>query len=202
MKKNIPYLIGAGIILILIAILFSGNKQSSITPIVKTNSTTAPNSTGVTTSPSSNPQDVVPGLYKNEISNTSTLEGFSISSAIVENNTDASGKVVNDHLEFKLINTSGKDLSNFEIYYTITDLVTNKKEGYFKPLTGFVLKSGQSQTIHLDNLSGEGHFSSNKNSIYYTSANKLQFDVIVSTPGYKVQTVQVFKDAGGAEVKD
>lgn len=202
MKKNMPYLIGAGIILILIVILFSGNQKAKTITKTNTNSPPVSNQTNVTASPGSNPQDVVPGLYKNEINNTSTVKGFSISSAMVENNVDASGKVVDDHLEFKLTNTSGKELSNFELYYSVTDLVTNKKEGYFKPLTGFVLKNGQSQTIHLDNLSGEGHFSNNKNSIYYTSVNKLQFDVMVSSPGYKVQTVQVFKDAGGAEVKD
>lgn len=202
MKKNIPYLIGAGIILILMIILYSGNQKTKTTIKAKTDVSVISNQNNVGTSPELNPQDIVPGLYKNEIVNTATNEGFSVSSAIVENNIDSSGKVVNDHLEFKLTNRSGKDLSKFELYYTITDLITHKKEGYYKPLTNFVLKNGQSQMIHLDNLQGEGHFSSNKNSIYYTSTNKLQFDVMVSTPGYKVQTVQVFKDAGGAEVKD
>ncbi len=202
MQKNIPYFIGAGIILILIVILFSGNHKINSNAKSKIVPLTSSSQTNVTANPVLNPQDIVPGLYKNEITNSSTLKGFSISYAKVENNTDSTGKVVNDHLEFQLTNSSGKDLSNFEIYYTITDLVNNKKEGYSKLLTGFVLKNGQSQTIHLDNLPGDGHFSSNKNSIYYTSTNRLQFDLIVSSPGYKVQTIRIFKDAGGAEVKD
>jgi hypothetical protein len=65
-----------------------------------------------------------------------------------------------------------------------------------------VLKSGETKTIHFDNKQGDGHFSANKNSIYYSSANKLLFTIKLSTPGYKLQTTNVEKSAGGAEQKD
>ncbi len=148
------------------------------------------------------PQDVVAGLYKNPIQNTSTQEGFTIAGSLVENNVDKAGKVIDDHLELALKNTVGKDLTDFEVYYQITDMVTGQKEGYYKKLTSFVLKSGETQSIHFDGGTEAGHFSANKNSLYYKSPNKMVFDVTVSTPGYKLQTVQISKDAGGAEQND
>ncbi len=159
-------------------------------------------STTISDTTSQDPQDIVPGLYKNPIQNTATQEGFVITAAIVENNTDAAGKAVGDHLELTLKNTAGKDLTDFEAYYTITDPTTNKKEGYYKKLTGFVLNSGETKSINFDNKQGDGHFSANKNSMYYSSTNKLLFTIMISTPGYKPQTTNVEKSAGGAEQKD
>ncbi|MEZ7821303.1 MAG: hypothetical protein QMB51_03275, partial [Patescibacteria group bacterium] len=149
-----------------------------------------------------NPQDIVPGLYQNPIANISTAEGFVVTDSKAENNEDANKQVVDDHLEIALKNTSGKDLSGFEIYYTITDQTTNQKEGYYKKLDGFVLKSNETKSIHFDNKTGDGHFTSNTNSIYYKSPNKMVFDVIISVPNYKIETIKVNKDAGGAEQKD
>jgi hypothetical protein len=197
MKSSFPYIVGGCVILILIGLLMSNQQkqpQSSTTPL-----SANPSTDSATTK---DPQDIVPGLYKNQIQNVATKEGFTITASAVENNTDSAGKVVGDHLELALKNNAGKDIADFEIYYTITDLTANKKEGYYKKLTGYVLKSGDTQSIHFDNKQGTGHFSANKNSIYYTSNNKLVFDVMVSTPGYKTQSVQVTKSAGGAEVKD
>jgi len=148
------------------------------------------------------PQDIVPGLYKNTIQNIATEEGFVITDSKVENNTDTAGKAVDDHLELSLKNTAGKDLADFEVYYLITDTMTSQKEGYYKKLSGFVLRSGETQAIHFDNGTEPGHFKVNKDSLYYKSPNKLTFDVTVSTAGYKIQTVQISKDAGGAEQQD
>lgn len=190
-----PYVIGGGVLFILVIFLFVNNKKQTV-------ETTIPQLSQSTKSTSQNPQDVVPGLYKNPIQNTATKEGLVITKATVENNTDTNGKVISDHLELVLKNSSGKDLTDFEIYYTISDQTTNKKEGYYKKLNGFVLKNGQTQSAHFDNKSGDGHFSANKNSIYYTSKNKLSFTISVSAPGYMPQTVSVTKDTGGAEIKD
>lgn len=153
------------------------------------------------TTTSQDPQDIVPGLYPNPIQNTATTEGFKIASVMVENNTDAAGTPVSDHLQLTLQNVTKTDLTNFEVYYTITDTVTNKKEGYYKKLTNYVLKAGETQTINFDNGSGDGHFTVNKHSIYYTSSDPLQFSVMVSTPGYKPETASVSKAAGGSEVQ-
>ncbi len=203
MNKNLLY-VGAGAIVLIAGVIIylhfgHKNSPSTNTNIVTTN---APTSTNTQSASTQDPEDVVPGLYKNTIVNTATQPGFTISDVKVENNTDASGKVINDHLELTLKNTSGKDLSDFEVYYLITDTATGTKEGYNKKLTGFTLKNGETTSIHFDNTQGAGHFSANKDSLYYKSTNKLTFDVSVSTPGFKIETAQVTKDAGGAETKD
>ncbi len=153
-------------------------------------------------SPSQDPQDIIPGLYPDPIKNTATGQGFKITSVMVENNTDSAGNPVSDHLQLILQNLTTKDLSPFEIYYTIADTTSNKKEGYYKKLANFVLPAGASQTIHFDNQQGTDHFTANTHSLYFTSTNKLQFNVMINTPGYAVQTAQVEKAAGGAETKD
>lgn len=211
MKNKTGLIIGVMIILVVGAFIFARSNKKN-TPIKKQAATTqAPASASTTTPvatqnnaniPVEDPQDVVAGLYKNQIQNTSAQEGFVISNSLVENNVDKNGKVIDDHLELSLKNISGKDLTDFEVYYTITDTVTNQKEGYYKKLTGFVLKGGETQAIHFDGAADAGHFSVNKNSLYYKSPNKMSFDVTVSSVGYKVQTVQISKDAGGAELND
>jgi hypothetical protein len=151
---------------------------------------------------SSDPQDIVPGLYENSIKNASTTSGLKIVSVLVENNVGQDGKSADDHLELVLKNDSQKDMNNFEAYYTITDLVDSKKEGYYKKLTGLTLKPGETKTIHFDGVIGENHFGVNKNGLYFTGKNKLQFNVEISTPEFKIATIQTIKDAGGAELKD
>lgn len=202
MNTKLPYIIGGGILLLLVIVLFSNGQKKSHTQNTPSTSLVSSSPTNSNATISQDPQDVVPGLYKNLIQNTSTKEGFTIVTTAVENNTDTAGKTVGDHLELSLKNTAGKDLTDFEVYYTITDPTTNKKEGYYKKLSGFTLKTGETQQINFDNKQGVGHFSANSNSIYYTSSNKLRFDVMVSSPGYKVQTAHVEKAAGGAETKD
>jgi hypothetical protein len=199
--NKLPYIIGGGILLLLVGFLLVNNKKQN-KPVQTTQTANVTPSTTISDTTSQDPQDIVPGLYKNPIQNTATQEGFVITTTAVENNTDTAGKAVSDHLELTLKNTVGKDLTDFEVYYTITDPTTNKKEGYYKKLTGFVLKSGETQTIHFDNKQGNGHFSANKNSMYYKSTNKLLFTIMLSTPGYKLQTANIEKAAGGAEQKD
>ena len=202
MNNKLPYIIGGGIVVLLVGFLVSNSQKNNQPQNTKNVLYVTPASGDTNSVTSQDPQDVVPGLYKNQIQNTATKEGFTIVATTVENNTDETGKTVGDHLELALKNTVGKDLTDFEVYYTVTDPTTNKKEGYYKKLTGFVLKNGETQHINFDNKQGQGHFTANKNSIYYTSSNKLLFDVMVSTSGFKVQTAQVTKAAGGAETKD
>lgn len=192
MNNKILYIIGGIIITILVIFLIGNSKGNKKLSTVNTNPTL------ITTKP----EDVVPGLYQNPIKNTSIEAGFTITSAIAENNLDESQKPTDDHLEIALKNNTSKDLTDFEVYYLITDTVTQKKEGYAVKLTGFTLKSGQIQTIHFDNKQMANHFEVNTNSLYYKSPNKMTFDVMVSAAGYKVETIQINKDAGGAELKD
>jgi hypothetical protein len=151
---------------------------------------------------STDPQDIVPGTYPDLISNTATTSGLMAPSGLVENNVDAQGRATDDHLEVLLKNTSTHEMSDFEVYYTIADLTTGISEGYYKKLTGFVLKSGESKSIHFDGKASVDHYGVNKDGLYFTSKNKLQFDIRVSTPGFQVVHLQILKDAGGAEAKD
>jgi hypothetical protein len=148
-------------------------------------------------------QDKDPVFAENPINNNSINEGFQIINGIVENNVDpVTKKAVNDHLELTLKNTSGKELKGFEIYYTISDNITNQKEGYYKNIPDLILKAGETKSIHFDNQSGDGHYSANINSIYSTSINAKTFNVIISTSGYKIASIQINKDAGGNEKAD
>ncbi len=209
MNKKVLIIIGV-VIVAFVAVLAFTNNSANVQPPSAINTNTQSQNGGNSTTQRSNsaqatspdPQDVVAGLYPNPIQNTATTEGFKITSIMVENNTDSAGNPVSDHLQLKLQNLTNKDLTNFEVYYTITDTTTNKKEGYYKKLNNFVLKAGATQSINFDTKQGAGHFSVNTHSLYFTSTNKLQFTVMVSTPGYKVETASVTKAAGGAETKD
>ncbi len=188
------YIIGAIILVIIGGVILSKSFSPSTQKATQTNSTKQ--------NVSSDPQDIVPGLYTNVIKNTSTVSGLKIESGLVENNIDKDGKTVDDHLELVLKNNSSKDMNNFEAYYTVTDLVDSKKEGYYKILTGLTLKAGEIKTIHFDSNVGENHFGVNKDGLYFTGKNKMRFDVQISTPNFMIATIQIAKDAGGAELKD
>jgi hypothetical protein len=193
-NKIIYAVIGiVGVVLVVGLVFIKGNNTSQPAPVTATTK-----DAGVP----SDPQDIVPGTYPNKIKNTATMSGFSIVSGLVENNVDAQGKITNDHLELLIKNTSARDMTDFEVYYKVTDLSTNKSEGYYKQLTGLVLKSGETKSVHFDGKTAADHFGVNKNGIYFTSQNKLQFDVQVSTLGFQVAHLKITKDAGGAELKD
>jgi hypothetical protein len=147
--------------------------------------------------------DKDPVFAENPINNNSANEGFQIVNGLVENNVDPSTKkAVSDHLELTLKNTSGKELKGFEIYYTISDNVTNQKEGYYKNIPDLVLRAGETKSINFDNQSGDSHYGENINSIYRTSKNAKIFNVVISTSGYKITSIQINKDAGGDEKAD
>jgi hypothetical protein len=128
------------------------------------------------------------------------VSDFSVVDVLAENNVDpATGKDASDHLEIFLKSTGTKDISNMSLAYTITDLVTAVKQSYTIPLTGFVLKPGESKSVHVDTSGIAGHFRANPNSLYYKSTNEMQIDVVISAPGHKTQLGSVKKDTGGAE---
>lgn len=163
---------------------------------------------GINTTPTSNSasqnssatQLVLPTTTGNPITNAAVAPGFVIIGAIVENNTDPlTKKIANDHLEVTLQNTSAKDITQFETYYSVKDLVTNVSDAYYTKLTGFVLKAGETKAFHFDNTGQINHYPENKYSVYRTSKNPMLFDVMVSAPSYKVQMITIKKDKGGAE---
>ena len=208
MKKQ--YVIGAAIVLVLLGAVFigtnSGSKKTAVATRPSVHTQTA-GSTGVVASSttkalgtSQTAEDVVPGLYPNQIKNTATAQGIKISSIIVENNTGVAGTAVSDHLQFTIQNLTGKMLSNFEAYYTVTDVASGKIEGYYKQLTGFTLPPHGSGTVHFDGQSAPGHYGVNMHGVYGTTVDTLKFHVEVSTPNYAPVHADATKAPGGAEV--
>lgn len=173
----------------------NGSKPSSST------ATTAGSSRpGATQSP---PKGQVLPVDANPISNTATDPALRIDSVLVENNVDASGKAAADHLEIAVSNAGTTSLGGFEVFYTITDPTSGKKESYYTRLpANFSVAGGAKRTVHFDNTGSVDHFAVNQYSLYYTSTNPLEVTVEVSATGAKVQSVTVNKDAGGAEVPD
>lgn len=148
-------------------------------------------------------QDKDPVFSPNPLQDTGNQDGVKIVEVLVENNVDPiTKKDVSDHLEIVVKNTSGKDLSMLEIYYSIVDGQSSKKESYYRKLTDFALKANETRSIHFDSSHGGGHYQENPNSIYRATSAAKVFDVVVSAPGYKVASAQVNKDAGGAELAD
>ena len=143
--------------------------------------------------------DAKPLFADNPISESSTTVGFTIDAIAVENNVDASGAGVADHLEMKVSNSTQKDIAGFEIYYTFTDAVTGDQQAYYRKLDGFSLKTGESKSLHLDNDAATDHFSVNPNSVFYANPNLLVVDVTLHAVGYAPQTASINKDPIGKE---
>jgi hypothetical protein len=142
-------------------------------------------------------------VASNPITNTSTEPGLKIEQVLVENNVNpATGKDAPDHLEIALRNESDQEMSEFEVYYEITDLTTSAKEGYFSKLEGFTIPAGGERIVHFDDTGEPDHYPVNKFSLYHLSMNELQVDVTVSATGFAPQTASVKKDAGGDENPD
>lgn len=128
---------------------------------------------------------------------------FKISEALVENNYDpATRKDASDHLELLVTNTGDGPLSGFSAYYRIKDVDSGKTEGYFAKLDGFEVAAGGKARIHFDESGVAGHFRSNPNSIYLTSAAAKIFTVNLKADGFAPVAIEIAKDAGGAEEED
>ena len=142
---------------------------------------------------------VVPAS-SNPISNTATAKTLTINKVMVENNTDAGGATVNDHLQFDLHNTGPTPLSGFEVYYTYADRSSSTKESYYLKLPDtFSIAAGTNRTVNFDNTGVTDHFAVNKFSLYYTSKESLQVTVEVSATGAAPVTTTAKKDPGGSE---
>lgn len=143
--------------------------------------------------------DAEPMLTDNPIQENSTAVGFTIGGLLVENNVDANGADVADHLQFKVTNSGTADLTNFDIYTTFTDQTTGDMQSYYRTLSGFTVEAGETKDIHFDNTGQPGHYSVNPNSAYYTNPNGLTVEVTLHTPGFASQTAAVSKDPAGEE---
>ncbi len=143
--------------------------------------------------------DQTPVYTDNLISETSsTVLPITIKDARVEDNAAA------DHLEITFKNDGTTTLSNFDIYYTITDKVnTDQVEGYYQKLDGLSVAAGESVTLHFDNnVDQANHYYGNMNGLYGTSSNGLTFAISLHAAGYQPVTFTVDKADGTAEVAD
>ena len=146
---------------------------------------------------------VVLPVPSNPITNTATAQTLKIVSALVENNEDAAGKTVADHLEIVLGNTGTTDATNVEIFYTFSDPTAGSQENYYAKLPDdFTVPAGGRRLAHFDDTGAPDHFPVNKFSLYYTSTNALDVRITVSAKDAALQTFDLKKDAGGAEAAD
>jgi hypothetical protein len=144
-------------------------------------------------------KDGAPLSADNPIQDNSTTAGFTIDAIAVENNVDASGADVPDHLELTVSNPTGSDISGLEIYYTLTDSVTNDVQSFYQPLPDLVLKANETAHLHFDTSGASGHFRADPNSMFYTGQHALNVDVVLHADGFAPQTAGVAKDDPSAE---
>ena len=73
-------------------------------------------------------------------------------------------------------------------------------ESYYTALPAtFTIAPGATRVAHFDATGATDHFPVNKYSLFSTSKNALDVEVVVSTIGAAVQTTTLKKDAGRAE---
>ncbi len=143
--------------------------------------------------------DAKPMLADNPIQESSDTVAFALSGLQVENNVDANGADVADHLELKVTNTGQAELTHVDSYITITDQITGDVQGYYYTLPGFSVKPGETKTIHFDSTGQPGHYSVNPNSAFYRDQNGLTLGVMLHAAGFAPQSGTVDKDPGGLE---
>jgi len=194
------------VLVAIIAVLSSCGSSSSTTPTAvttpkPTSNTAGTNGTAAATTAPKN--DLVLPVTTNPIHNTSTSQTLKITSVIVENNLDTTGKPASDHLEIELKNTGSTELKAFEIFYTFTDSTAGVSESYYAKLPdSFSIPAGGSRGVHFDGKGTTDHFPVNKFGLYYASLNAMDVTVIVSSTDAIPQTSKLKKDAGGAEAAD
>ena len=142
--------------------------------------------------------DALPVFTENLITEASTTPlTVTIKDVKVEDNATA------DHLEITMVNTGASALTNFDIYFSITDQVDAKTEAYYELLKDLTINPGESKTIHFDNKVTEpGHYYGNMNGLYGSSPNGLTFDIQLHANGYAPLHFTVDKATGTAEVAD
>lgn len=139
-----------------------------------------------------------PAFTENLIQERSTAPlPINIVDCRVEDNATA------DHLEITMRNTGKEALTNFDIYFTITDKLDKSMEGYYVKLDGLTIQPNEKKTVHFDNeVDKPGHYYGNVYGLYGTSPNGLTFEIQLHASGYKPMDFSVDKAEGLAEVED
>jgi hypothetical protein len=147
-------------------------------------------------------KDKNPVFAENPIARDGKPKAFKFTGQVEDNADPVTKKGVADHLELEVKNTSGQDMTEIAIYYTVKDLGTGKTEGYYKPLSGLTIKKGEAATIHFDDVEQANHFRDNPNSSYHKSENEKLFTVELAAAGLAPMMIEIHKDKGGAEQPD
>ena len=147
--------------------------------------------------------DAEPVFMANPIDASGAPAPFAIKEALVENNYDFAAKTdATDHLELLVTNSGSEPVTNFRVYFSITDTDSGKVEGTLLKLDGFSVPPGGEARIHFDDATMAGHFRFNPNSIYTTSQAAKTFTVILKADGFAPVSIDIAKDKGGAEAAD
>ena len=147
-------------------------------------------------------KDKTPTFSEKLLATDGKPNGFSFTGKVEDNFDPGTSKAVTDHLELEVKNTADGNLNELIVYYSLKDEGTNKVESYTIPLTGFVIKKGQTVAIHFDDVTLPGHFRDNPNSAYHKSENAKLFTVSMRAAGFAPVQIEIHKDKGGAEKAD
>ena len=192
--KMVIFLAGALTVALVLSACGGAPSKSAVAP-----SPRSPSGTSQTPSGTS----VIVPVARNPISNGSTVSGLSILKAEVENNLDPlTNKPIADRLMIHVENGNATVATGFEIFYTMTDMVTKASESYYFKLTDFSIQPGSSGYLYFDNKPGIGHFPENKFSIYRSSKNEVDFIIELSAQGLKPVTSTAIKSKGTGEKVD
>ena len=152
--------------------------------------------------PQNTTSQVLP-VADNPIKNIAAAPGLVIVTAQVEDNVDPeTNKAIADRLQLSLKNNSNQTMSDFEIFYRMTDSKTGASEGYYEKLVGLSLNPNETKTIFFDNQSSANHYPENKYSLYRTSKNEVLFTIELSTSGFKTASSKAVKAPGTSEQQD
>ena len=147
--------------------------------------------------------DTAPTMATNPQTPGGPAAPFTLAEVLVENNYDPVAKAAApDHLELLVRNTGATDLTGFTIYVSILNVDTAAIESWTRALDGFSVPAGAEARLHFDDGTLAGHFRANPNSIYVTTEAAKTFTVSLQAPGYAPVSVDIAKDAGGAELAD
>jgi hypothetical protein len=136
-------------------------------------------------------------VTQNPITSTGDKSGLGIKDPMVENNVDkATGAELEDRLQFTITNSTAEEVTGVEVFYTMTETPTGKKESYYQKLDGLTVPANGEATVYFDNETGAGHYPENKFSIYRTSAAEVKFDIEASAPGFAVARAATAKEEG------
>lgn len=202
MKLN-QKLATTGVAVTIIAALAGCSAATTSSSPASTSSSAAQTTQSSTTTPAATDSTVVLPVDVNPIVNNLTNQDLQVANAAVEDLTDpVTRQAISDRLMLTLKNNGTNTLSNFEVFYTMTDVTTGATESYYQKLDGFSLAAGAQDYVYFDNTTDPGHFPENQFSLFRSSQNQVDFTISVSSDGAAIATATATKAVGTGEKVD